>query len=136
MEQAFRHGCWSKKHGNAGPTWLIFDEYRNVLRLACRWFRFSFLVLDISRAAAYRSWPTADGMVAGRFRLFPVFLALFAGPSLFAGAIWRMHLSGSLSSVDVILADVIASGWAGCYGLLLVEGAWFLFPGSPLSFGQ
>lgn len=99
-------------------------------------FGISFLVLEISRAAAYRSWPMTDGTVAGRFRLFPVFLALFAGPSLFAGAIWRRHLSGTLSPVEVILAGVIASGWAACYGLLVAEGAWLLFAGSPSSFAQ
>ena len=97
-------------------------------------FGVSFLVLDISRIAARRHWPAADGALAGRFGPFPVFLALFAGPALFAEATWRMRLAGALSAVELTVAGVIAAGWASCYGLVVAQGAWLLFPGGPLRF--
>ena len=97
-------------------------------------FCVSFLVLDICRIAAHRHWPAADGAMAGRFRLFPVFLALFAGPALFAEATWRMRLAGTLSAVEFTVAGVIAAGWASCYGLVFAQGALLLFPDGPLRF--
>lgn len=90
-------------------------------------FGTSFLVLDFSRAAARHHWPMADGAMAARFRPFPVFLALFAGPALFASSIRRMQVAGTLSAVKVAVAGVIASGWAICYGLVIAQGAWRLF---------
>lgn len=107
-----------------------------LLGLLAAGFGASFLVLDISRIAAHRYWPVADATMAGRFRPLPVFLALFAGPALFAGATWRMRMSGTLSSLETVLAGVIASGWACCYGLVVAQGAGLLFPGVQLSFGQ
>jgi hypothetical protein len=97
-------------------------------------FGVSFLVLDISRVAARRHWPGGDGALAGRFRPFPVFLALFAGLALFAEATWRMRLRGTLSPVEFTVAGVIAAGWACCYGLLVAQSAWLLFPDGPLRF--
>jgi len=99
-------------------------------------FGSSFLVLDISRIAARGHWPMADGAIAERFRVFPVFLALFAGPALFAGSTVRMRMSGVLSLVEVAVACVIAFAWACCYGLVVAQSAWLLLSGSPLSFGQ
>lgn len=99
-------------------------------------FAASFLVLDISRIAARRHWPAAEGTVVERFRPFPVFLALFAGPALFAGAMWRMRSAGSLSLVELTIGGVIASGWACCYGLVIAQGAWLLLPGGPLAVTQ
>jgi len=99
-------------------------------------FSASFLVLDISRVAARRHWPVDDGAMAGRFRLFPILLALFAGPALFGGAIWRMRMAGTLSVIEVAVAGVIAVGWACCYGLVAAQGVWLLFSGGSLNFGQ
>lgn len=97
-------------------------------------FGVSFLVLDICRIAARRHWPVTDGALTGRFRPFPVFLALFAGPALFAEATWRMRLEGTLSPVEITVAGVIASGWACCYGLLVAQSTWLLFLDGPLLF--
>lgn len=99
-----------------------------LLILLATGFGTSFLVLDISRAAARRHWPTVDGAVAERFRPFTVFLALFAGPALFVGSIWRLRIAGILSPVEVSVAGAIACGWACCYGLVITQGAWILFP--------
>lgn len=99
-----------------------------LLILLATGFGTSFLVLYISRAAARRHWPTVDGAVAERFRPFAVFLALFAGPALFAGSVWRMRMADTLSSIEVLVAATIASGWAICYGLVIAQGAWRLFP--------
>lgn len=85
-------------------------------------FGISFIVLDVSRVAARRHWPSASGAVADNFQPFAIFLALFAGPALFARAVWRMHASGALSFADVVLAVVIACGWACCYGLVVLRG--------------
>ncbi|WP_426131065.1 DUF6949 family protein [Pararhizobium sp. PWRC1-1] len=97
-------------------------------------FSASFLVLDISRVAARRHWPVDDGAMAERFRLLPVLLALFAGPALFAGAIWRMRMAGTLSLIEVAVAGVIAVGWACCYGLVVAQCVGLLFPDGPMNF--
>jgi hypothetical protein len=107
-----------------------------LLILVVTGFGVSFLVFDISRIAAYRHWPMPDGAMAGRFRPFPVFLALFAGPALFVIATWRMRASGTLSSLETVLAALIAFGWACCYGMVVAQGAGLLVPNVALNFVQ
>lgn len=89
-------------------------------------FGVSFIVLDVSRVAARRHWPSAHGVMTDNFRPFAVFLALFAGPALFVQALWRMRASGSLPFGDTVLAVVIACGWACCYGLVVAQCAQLL----------
>ena len=86
-------------------------------------FGISFIVLDVSRLAARRRWPSAHAVMIDNFRPFAVFLALFAGPALFVQALWRMRASGGLSFADAALAVAIACGWACCYGLVVAQCA-------------
>jgi hypothetical protein len=89
-------------------------------------FGLSFVVLDISRIAGRRSWPSSHTVAGANFEPFAIFLALFAGPALFVLAFWRMRKSSDLSPVDGALAAVIAAGWACCYGLVATQCAGLL----------
>lgn len=91
------------------------------LILLCAGFGVSFVVLDLSRTAAGGSWPVASGTPAGNFRPFAIFLALFAGPALFAEVLWRLIRSGRASFADCIAGVIISAGWAACYGVVVVE---------------
>ncbi|OBZ96397.1 hypothetical protein ADU59_08690 [Pararhizobium polonicum] len=89
-------------------------------------FGVSFVVLDVSRIAAPRRWPSARVVMADNFRPFAIFLALFAGPALFVQALWRIRASAGLSLIDTMLAAVIAGGWALCYGQVVMQCAGML----------
>lgn len=84
-------------------------------------FGVSFIVLDVSRVAGHRHWPSSYDMARDNFRPFAIFLALFAGPALFVQALWRMLWSGGARISDGIFGVAIACGWACCYGLLIVQ---------------
>lgn len=84
-------------------------------------FAVSFVVLDVSRLAGHRHWPSSHDVVSRNFRPFAVFLALFSGPSLLVLALWRMQSAGGLRIVDGALGIAIACGWACCYGLVIVR---------------
>jgi hypothetical protein len=101
-------------------------NFATLLTLLAAGFGVSFIVLDVSRVAARNHWPATHVVWSDNFRPFAVFLALFAGPALFAQAVWRMHAKGGLAVVDTALAVVIAIGWAGCYGLVVARCAGWL----------
>ncbi len=84
-------------------------------------FGVSFIVLDVSRLAGRRHWPSAEASMADNFRPFAVFLALFAGPALFVQSVWRAGADRRLSILDGFLAVTIALGWAVCYGIVVVK---------------
>ncbi len=83
----------------------------------------SFLVMDVSRVVVGAAWPISTKGGRDGFRPLPVLLALSAGPALFIAALWRMRREGHLPAIDCAVATVIACGWAGCYGVLVLECA-------------
>lgn len=89
-------------------------------------FGVSFIVLDVSRIAARDRWPTAQEVWSDNFRPFAVFLAVFAGPALFAQSVLRMRRESGLAAIDTVLAALVAIGWACCYGIVVARGAGLL----------
>jgi hypothetical protein len=96
-------------------------NFATIFVLLAAGFGVSFIVLDVSRVAGRRHWPSSSNIVGDNFRPFAIFLALFAGPALFAQALWRMLASGGVRISDGFLGVAIAGGWACCYGLLIVQ---------------
>ena len=92
-----------------------------ILALQIAGFAVSFVVLDVSRLAGHRHWPSSHDVVMRNFRPFAIFLALFAGPSLLAHVLWRSLCSGGLRLVDGVLGTVVACGWACCYGAVIAR---------------
>jgi len=86
-------------------------------------FGVSFLVMDAGRLMAGQAWPRPEEGLYENFRPLPLLLALSAGPALFVAALLRMRRAGRLPAIDCAIAAVIACGWAGCYGVLVVECA-------------
>ncbi len=85
-------------------------------------FGVSFIVLDASRMVGRGHWPSAHGVIADNFRAFAVFLALFAGPALFVRSLWRLRTQdGRMSLKGLSAGVVIGSGWAFCYGLVVIR---------------
>ncbi|HTO32684.1 MAG TPA: hypothetical protein VL202_16110 [Pararhizobium sp.] len=97
-----------------------------LLTLLAAGFGVSFIVLDISRVAARDRWPSAQEVWTENFRPFAIFLALFAGPSLFARSVWQIRRENGLAAVDIVLAAMVALGWACCYGAVIVRCAGLL----------
>lgn len=90
-------------------------------------FGVSFIVLDASRMASRGHWPSAHGVIADNYRAFAVFLALFAGPALFMHSVWRLRTpDGRMSLAGLGAGVVIGSGWAFCYGLVIIRCAGLL----------
>lgn len=98
-------------------------NFATIFLLLAAGFGVSFIVLDLSRIAGQQHWPALHGAESANFRPFAIFLALFAGPSLFVQALWRMLSTGDLRIGDGAVGVVIACGWACCYGILVVQCA-------------
>jgi hypothetical protein len=97
-------------------------NFETILLILTAGFGVSFLVMDAGRMIAGAAWPRLMQRRRDNFRPLPVLLALSAGPALFVAALWRMRREDRLPSIDCAIAGVIACGWAGCYGVLVLEG--------------
>ncbi|OJF95460.1 DUF6949 family protein [Pararhizobium antarcticum] len=101
-------------------------NFETILLILAAGFGVSFLVMDAGRLMVGPAWPQTTREWQGNFRPVPMLLALSAGPALFVAALWRMWRGGRLPVVDCAIAAVIACAWAGCYGVLVLEGVAFL----------
>lgn len=97
-------------------------NFETILLILGAGFGVSFLVMDAGRMIAGQVWPLVMDGRTENFRPLPILLALSAGPALFVAALWRMRREEELPSIDCAIAVVIAFGWAGCYGVLVLEG--------------
>lgn len=97
-------------------------NFDTILLILAAGFGVSFLVMDAGRLVAGNAWPLVLKGRRENFRPLPVLLALTAGPALFVAALWRMRRQQQLMVIDLAIAAVIACGWAGCYGVLVLEG--------------
>ncbi|WP_438748888.1 DUF6949 family protein [Pararhizobium sp. O133] len=97
-----------------------------ILTLLAAGFGVSFIVLDIARVAARGHWPSVQEVWTDNFRPFAIFLAIFAGPALFAQSVLRMRRENGLAAVDTALAAMVGLGWACCYGVVIVRCAGLL----------
>ncbi|MFB2551506.1 hypothetical protein [Ensifer soli] len=58
-----------------------------------------------------------------RFAPLPLLAAVLAGPALLVAAVIGERRAGRLPAVGLLVSVAILAGWAGCYGILVLEAA-------------